>query len=295
MTLRPFSIHLREDLSADWIDKTQATRLKKQFLKRGFVQGDAYTIDEMENVRLVSFFHNEYTGVIYEVGGAGYFYDIMHEDVEQRTLTVTTSPFADRIELPPRHEKVYLSYSDVAEGFAYIYDICRDLETKKVEPKIFRESYESYYKEEQTYRNKRGGTSYNEFLATIQADAGKYTEEQLRTAFIELKKDELDLWSEIGLKEFYENENLSIEQHYEESVYIVVPRKTDAEAFVHFLNGFALIRDDHVNKVAAKVRGEEDIIQLFDRINSARSPELRAKACGEIAFPVEARIYKLAA
>jgi len=185
----------------------------------------------------------------------------------------------------------------VAEAFELMAEKTKGKSTLTIDESNFREMVETYYKEEQIYRNRNGGTSFEEFTAIAETEKKKYSDKQIRDGFIEYKTNELDTWNYAGIDEYFENKNLTPEEEdeerYSDGCFFIVPAKTDAEAFIHYLNDYDLVKDDHVEKVGRSVRNETDIITLFERLNNSRSPELRAVEKGSISFPVEARVYQL--
>jgi len=291
----PLAIHLNEDLAPDWLDHKKCAPILSEFKQLGFTQGKAYLIEEMDEVKIVSFFNEKYTGTVYQLENHGFSFEISHVSQNEQIVCVSTTPFSSTFESPPETEKIVMENATVSEAFKTLDDRCKGEETKALNPEQYRELAETYYKKEQAFRIKNGGVSFEEFNSIAKADKKKkYTDEQIREAFIESKTDELDTWNEAALEEFFQSNKMTDEERYGGGCFLIVPRKTDAEAYVHFLNNYDMIHDDHVDKVGQSVRQDDNIIDLFARINSARSPELRAIERGDVTFPVEAKIYQLA-
>jgi len=105
----PFAIHLHEDLSADWVSHKNATPFIEEFQALGFVQGTAYTVEEMPQLKCLSFFHERFVGVLYEIDKQGFYFDIVHMRSESDGLTVTTMPHAGDFQSPPGKEKISMT------------------------------------------------------------------------------------------------------------------------------------------------------------------------------------------
>lgn len=291
----PLKIHLHEDLVAEWLDTNEAQKLVAEFENLGFSKGPAYLVEEMEELSCLSLFHEKYTAVLYCVDSMGHFYDILHMESKDQALTVTTMPFAGDFESPPGKEKCYLEGASVVELYDAVVKKTEGLETYTISPEEFRECVETYYKEEQAYRIRHGGVSYDEFLSVANKNKRSISDKKIRTAFVSFKKNELETWSDAAVEEYLKNHEMSVQERESYGAYFIVPSKTDAEAFVHYLNDFDLVLDEHVDKIGENVRSEQDIRVLFERINNSRSPDLRAVKRMEIDFPIAGDLYQAAA
>jgi len=153
---------------------------------------------------------------------------------------------------------------------------------------------EKYYKDEQAYRNRNGGVDFDEFKNIAKKERKKYSDTQIQEAFLIYKKNELENWNWAGLEEYYQSIENSEEDDYDCGGCFIVPDRTNAEAFVHYLSEYDLVLEEHAEKIGRSVRKESDIPALFERINNSRSPESRAKECGKISFPIEGTVFQLA-
>lgn len=291
----PLSIHLHEDLAPEWIQSKDASELITGFTSLGFTQGNAYWIDEMSNVRLISLFNEQYAGVVYEVTDLGCFFDIMQMATDGTSLTVSTLPFGDALEQAPEKEKLFVDDLSVSDAFQLIQEKRGLLDSIVPTNENFRMMVEKFYKDDMGYKNRNGGVSRDEFNELASREKKRYSEEQLNQAFLALKSTELDSWRDAGVEEYYETNAVSDEERYEGGCLLFVPSKTDPEAFLHYLSDYDLVQEEHIDKLVDGVRQESNILTLFEKINNARSPDLRAIEVGDISFPVEAKIYQLAA
>jgi len=292
----PLKIHLHENLQPDWLEKKKAANIIAEFERLGFAQGTAYHIEEMPDIDMLSMFNDKYSVTIFSQEKLGVAFDISHVTPENHWFTVTTNRTAGTLNPLPNVEVVMNQEFSPTEALALIQERCGSLESNPITDETYRETVEKFYKEEQVYRWRNGGISYAEFknsAASLDSKTvNKYSEDQLHEAFIETKRGELNLWEEAGLEEYYESNDIDEDDEIRYGCLFIVPEKTDAEAFIHYLEGFDLVHEDHVDKVAESVRSETDIQALFTRINNARSPNKRAKLHGTITFPVAADIYE---
>jgi len=293
-TSTPLAIHLHEDLAPDWLEHKKVKAKIDQFKSLGFTVGKAYTVEEMPQLKCLSLFHEKYVGVVYEVEKLGNFIDMLHMTSPSETLTITTMPFANAENPVPGKEKILLEDADVSGVYQVLSERTEGLPTIEINQENFRQTVEAYYKEEQSYRIRNGGMSFEEFNAMAAKLKMKKGEADMREAFIELKCGELRHWNYAALDDHFDDGKSSDEERYDcDKEYFFVPVKADAEGLVHYLNDYDIVLDDHVKKVGISVRGQDNAIELFERINNSRSPERRAVEHCSVSFPVEARLYYL--
>lgn len=285
----PFTIHLHEDLHPDWVGNEEARQLIEQFHAAGFVSDKAYVIEELEKVRLLSFFSERYTAVVYKIEGMGYYYDMVHFG-EDKCVTVSTTPFAGDLEMPPG--KVLLGYDklSIAEGLKILEEKTEGLASKELNEKNFRELFEFYYKEEQAFRNGKGGVSFEEFKRI--AASQNFSEDKLREAFLESKTDELVRWNYASTDAYFDNREDDDEEGFD-GHYFLVPERAYPKALIHYLEQNSIITEAQVEQYAEAANDDTNVVDLFDKINQSRSPELRAEKMAVVKFPVPGYLYKV--
>jgi len=293
----PLKIHLNENLSPEWIDKEKAAGLIQEFESLGFTRGTAYIIDEMPDVDLFSMFNGKYCATIIMHDLLGTVFDLAHYSVEDQAYAVSSNPTAGTINPMPNHEFFVDTEITPTKALEKIEEQCGSLETSVIDNENYRERTETIYKIQQTYLWNKGGITYIEFLKSsesVDPEAfSDFTEEMNRAAFIRTKISELNTWEAASLEDYFENANIDEDNDLCYPDLFIVPKKTDPEAFVHYLESFNLIHEDHVEQVGRSVREETDIEDLFNRINNARSPDIRAKLIANVTFPVTAAIYQV--
>lgn len=289
----PLVLHLNESLLDEWITSKKTIELIEQFTALGFRQGKTYTIPEFSDTQLVSLFSEHLIGVIYEHPDAGYFVDMVHAQSNDQFLTVTTAPLGEEMDDIPGVKKFFLTNASVQDIHEKIHAEMDESDSLNINDENFREYFEQCYKYEQSYRYKNGGVSFEEFQKTAAKLKKKLSDKEIRSSYIELKESEIDMLNEAGLQEYFEQNNIDLENQYDHS-YFSVPHKTDAAAFVHYLSSYCMVDYEQVEKVADAVKDETDIVALFAKINNARSPAIRAEKVTSVTFPVDAEIYRLA-
>ena len=245
----PFAVHLHEDLAADWVDNKKTKPFIDEFLKLGFTSGKAYTIEEMEQVKCFSFHNEKFVAVLYQIEKYGLFFDIVHRRSESEALTVSTMPHAGDFQSPPGQEKIPMPGVGISEAYALISEKSKGLPTLTIEPENFRDFFEACYKEEQAYRNRNGGVTFDEFKTIADKEPKKYTDSQVRKAYIDHKKSELDNWNYTGLTEYFEKNDGSDTDQDLDGYCFIVPNKTDAEAFIKYLNDHDMVLDEHAERL----------------------------------------------
>jgi len=290
------SIHLHENLDRDWLNNDEILPLIQELKTLGFKPGKAYTVEELNGFDLLSLFGENYGAVIHK-NPLGVSVEFNHTTADDVHYTITNSTIGES-EKPENMTMVIMHDADIQTMFNTMEEYSKGVSKDITTDDNFRELVERLTKEEITYKNRNGGISYEEFLSTAEAigEKGNLTEDELRSAFIETKTEELETWNNAGIRAYNEANPISTEneESYQESMQFIVPKKTDPEALVHFLSYFDIVLDKHVDKIGKSVRKELDIYQLFERLNVARSPDRRAILKGEVTYPADARVYELA-
>ena len=291
----PLTIHLNEDLAPEWLDSKDTRKLITEFRDLGFTPGTPYVVPEMSGMSILSLFHDKYLGVVYDHPQTGRFFDLLHRDDAGNYLTVTTAPLGADLDPLPGFEKIFLKEISVQQAFDAIDERCGSLVAHVHSDTDFRETVETYYKKETAYRNNKGGVSYDEFRKLAESSGKSVAPKELQEAYLALKQEELYQWNWAGTEEYFKQNSIPEEEQYGDACFFIVPQNADPSAFVHYLCNYDIVDDNHVEKLAKAVAEESSITDLFTRINAARSPEIQAERCGEVTFPVNATVFKIAA
>lgn len=293
-TPQSLTIHLHEDVQPDWIAEKKVRTLIEEFAASGFAPGKAYYMEEMPGLVMLSLFHEKYCAVVYCHDMIGIAYDIAHLTSDEQYFTVSSMPTVDNLESPPNLVKMRIDAgTPIKEALAISNEHCGHLTAVVLNDNSFRQCVESYYKKEQRYRARNGGMTYEEYVKCASSFGDKHSDKLLQAGFIESKVEELELWNDAAVNEFQASWQ---ETESDEDLYrrlFIVPEKTDAQSFVHFLSDYDIVLHEHVEKIGRSVKNETNIPRLFDKLNSARSPGTQAKRLGMVDFPVAATIYEV--
>jgi len=292
--LCPLHIHLNEDLAPEWVQKKAAKKIADELLELGFVRGKTYSIYEMNDYEMNSFFKPPFTAVMYNHPVAGNWVDIVAETDDGKMITLSNAPMGDSINMRPGNEKHFIPDDSPSGLFEKIQQSLQGRHCIELDAVQFREYFENEYKKDMLWRHRNGGASLEEFVDTAKLAGKKFSEKNIREAFVEFKENELSQWHEAALREYRERENIA-EDDYENIEYglFIVPAKTDPAAFISYLSQTGFVDYDSQEKLMTAYEDEEDVPALFEKINQALSPELRAKKYAEIDYPIAITIYKI--
>jgi len=145
------------------------------------------------------------------------------------------------------------------------------------------------------WKNRNGGISLEEFIDTAKATNKKYSDSDINEAFIETKCQELGQWHYAALEE-YKNLHKTSHDDFDEVEYnlIIVPSQTNTSAYIDYLYEHAYLTEENSEKFKKIHDKDMDITRLFETINESFSPELRATKLGEVDYPIQISIYKIA-
>lgn len=284
----PLIIHLNEDLvPPEWLGKSKTVKLIEELQNLGFEKGKPYRIQEMEGVSLFSLFKNGYTAVVYNHPIAGVWTDIVLETEDEYHYTTSNAPMGGQIGFSDKDIKMYKPNGSAEELFSLIREQTHDKQGIHVDNENFREFFENAYKREMVWKASQGGVTREEFDKIAENSKIKITDKNSDLAFIDTKKQELDDWSLYGINEFLKDTD---EDDFNDDLFIL-PEKAHPCAFIDYLSEHEIIEEEHVEKLCEKFKNQS-IQVIFETLNSALSPELKATKVGEITFPVKADVYQ---
>lgn len=292
----PLSINLNEDVSPEWLSDKKAKALVNELEDLGYRSGPAYSIYEMENVYLQPFFKKPLIAVVYWHKSAGSWVDIVTDVTGNKEYTFSNAPMGGGMEQRPECNKLFRPTASVSELHLLAEDVVKNAkeEFRIVDENNFREYFESFYKKDITWKNRKGGITFDEFTKAEKEAPFSSSKKNIEKAFIQFKVDELDQWHEAALEEYRRSQNINEEDFYElEYKLIIVPFTSYATAYLEYLEERGFIKENQLKKLANVHSKETDMQILFDKINNLLSPKLRAKEVGKYSFPLELKIYRL--
>lgn len=291
----PLQIHLNEDFSPEWRDKGNAARHIAELKSCGFEMGKAYSVVEMDGVKVQSLFKPPFTATvwIHPMVDAWVDMSFVARDLELE-IDVTTAPLGETINYRPEVKKIYRQDGRVAELLEIARTEAGDIPGKLINDSNFREFAEDSYRKDMSWRCKQGGLSYEEFVATAEAGSKKYNESQIKEAFIETKVRELHRWHEAAMQRVQELDKSFMESVYEDGKEIfVVPRDGNVEAYIRYIGDFGIIGEEQAESLVEAFSGQTDLQMVVRRIFEGISADLRPKKLRDIDFPIVGELYEM--
>lgn len=292
----PFTIHLVEDISPEWQEKSEVANAIESLKSIGFEQGIAYTIHEMEGVLLQSFFKPSIVAVVYWHKVAGCWVDLVVKDKSGNEYTFSNAKMGGGIEARPECKKLLNANADIGELYSSLQSTIDSIEDELVEinSSEFREYFESTYKKDMAWKQRKGGLSYDEFMKEAQDAPFKTKGSDKQEAFIQTKETEIFQWEDAAFEEFCKKNNLNDDAFYElEHKLLIVPFTSNASAYLRYLEHKGFINENQKNKLEKVYSRESDIFNLFDKLNNLLSPELRANFEETYDFPLDLKIFRM--
>ena len=292
----PLTIHLVEDISPEWQGKSEVAYAIESLKSIGFEQGTAYTIHEMQEFYLQSFFKPSIVAVIYWHKIAGCWVDLFIKDKYGNEYTFSNAKMGGGMEARPECKKLLNANADIGELYSSLQSTVDSFEDEPVEISRteFREYFEETYKKDMAWKQRKGGLSYDEFIKEANYAPFKTKDSDKQKAFIQTKEKEIFLWEDVAFEEFRKKSDLNDDAFYElEHKLLIVPFTTNASAYLRYLEQKDFISENQKSKLEKFYSKESDIFNLFDKLNDLLSPELRAKFEDAYDFPLKLRIYRM--
>jgi len=292
----PLSINLYKDASPDWLDDKGVKTIVNELEEIGYISGPAYCIYEMEDVLLQPFFKECMVAVVYSHKIAGHWIDILIQEIEGGEYTFSNAPMGGGMEQRPECKKLFDSKAGVSELHGFAEEILKNSEAEllHMSETNFREYFESAYKKDIAWKNRKGGITFEEFSKTEKEAPFSNSKKSIEQAFVLTKLNELNHWHEASLEEYRKANNIKDEEFWEvEQRLFIVPFKSHAMAFLEYLEERGFINEVQLEKYQKVYRNESDIFDLFEKINDLYSPKLRARFIGEYSFPLGLKIFQM--
>jgi hypothetical protein len=292
----PLAVRLNEDLAPDWRSEPNARALIRDVESLGFTPGKAYVIHEMAGIKLLSLFNHPYAAVVYQHPKAGNWIDVVFQGEDGTDLTASSAPSGGEIAHRPDQKKIFMpgaSASDVLEAARREAGGSRGV---TIDDANFREMFETEYKKDVSWRNSQGGVTLDEFRRVEANMNGKHSEEDIREAFLQAKVSELRQWHQGCLEQFRKDNRKpwELETNDEDHDLFIVPVRTDAAAYIHYLADCGVVVEEQKDRLAKAFPENQDIHTIFQAINNSFHEDLRAKHVGHTEYPVPADIYRYA-
>ncbi len=293
--VEPLKIHLTEDIEPNWLNHKKAKKITKELQEIGFTQGKAFSIEEIPDMLLVHFYKNHIHAVLYKHRIVGFWVDFSIKVADNDYYYTTNAPLGDEIDMPPNMFKFYDKNASLQQLYNKIEELTKDKEVVYVPVEDFRNYCETIYKEQMSWKVKRGGVSFAEFKKISDGIKRKnFSDKELKEAFLEHKLMDLNSWHVYAIEEFAET--LGTKDNYDEISRLmcdsfIVPFTTYAPAFIEYLTQWGVITEEQGKQLKKRYENETDIYQVFEEINGLFSEENRAIMIAEQDFPLPLKIY----
>jgi len=291
----PLQLHLNEDHAPGWRDKGEAGRLFAELKRCGFEPGRAYTVVELDSVKVQSLFNPPYIATLYEHPMVKSWVDLSFDaEGEDLEIDVTNAEIGETIKTRPESSKIYLKDARVPALLERLKQEAGDRTGKLVNDASYREHFEEAYRKDMVWRCSRGGMTYDEFEATAKASDVKFKEANVKQAFIDTKVQELHRWHEAAIERIHELDKNFMETVYEKGKDVfVLPKEGNVEAFIRYMSEAGVVDDDQADSMIEAFSSQSDLQMVAKRIFDGISNDLRPKKLRDIDFPVAGEIYEI--
>ncbi|MCP4691296.1 MAG: hypothetical protein GY859_24835 [Desulfobacterales bacterium] len=291
----PMKIHLNEDLDPRWKNEKEASTRIGEIKSFGFVEGRAYTVKEMPDVRFISFFSaNREISVVFSKHDQEFFWtDFCVEYEDGSALTVSNAPMGDEMETRPEVKKLFLKETDIPGLYDVLKKEMAPGPKKKIDDENFRSEFEKSYQEDVEWIARQGGVSEEMVRTIAERDDMDLDEEEIQEAMREVKLKEIRNWHDACIENALERKKAPPEKWdlYKSKLFIV-SELMQPLPFVEYLDERMDFTAKQCESFETLAKEMESITGLFKKINGSLSPDLRAKRVGRTSSPIKAEIYR---
>jgi hypothetical protein len=288
----PSAITLDEDADAAWTRQREPARALAELEGLGYVRGPAYTIVEMPGVSLVALHHpaSGAHGCYYHHPAAGHWVDLCATLADGVELTVGNPPHGSEMDTRPGTRKLMRAGESVTALHALLLAEIGGQALKSHQPANFKASFEEAYAKDMTWRNAKGGTSEAEFLRVAENHGRKLSDAELKEAFKQTKRHEIERWGEEVIEAFGRTTTLSVAEwkRYEGRMFILRD-SFHAQAFLDYLGSQVELAPEDVLRYMSALDGGVSLPGLLARISNDTGHTFTK--LGEIAEPQPTAIY----
>ncbi len=292
--LPPASIDLIADTEAGWIDRRPCEAAVREFERHGFVRSGPFEIVGLPGVRLLGFSHpgERLRACCYQHPAAGCFVDLVATLADGLEITVTNASTGSEMDTRPGTEKLYLAGRAVPELLDALRAKIAGRALRPTAPGSFKEDFIEAYARDMAWRTGRLGVSEAEFRRVSANEERTYTEEQIRAAFRETKRQELHQWAEGVAETFAETTELSVAvwKKFEDALVVFRP-DFHPPAYLDYLGQIVDLPESDRAALEAEVEGGMALEQLLARVSGATGH--RFVRLGEVERPLRCEVFGL--
>lgn len=291
----PLQIHLNEDFSPDWREAPKVARYIESLKASGFETGKAYNIVELDGVNVQSLFMPPFRATVWTHPMVDPWVDISFDNEESGIeYDVSNAQLGETINSRPETNKTYMKEASVPELLEVAREQAGDMKCRLVNDGNFRETVEESYRKDMAWRCNQGGLTFEEFVATAQADPKNFNEEHVREAFVETKLTELHRWHEAAVERLNELESGFTQSLCDsDKAVFMVPKDGEVEAFIRYIEHCGVIDEHQAEAMVKAFAGQSDLQMVVRRIFHGLSADLRPRKIKDIDFPISAELYEI--
>lgn len=277
----PVRVHLNIEPRPDWLSDEQIS----EFLSLGYEMGHAFSIPEMPQVEIQTFFNAMGVGaVLYNNDSIGNWVDLCAY-TENLEFTVSSAPMGGEMDTQEYAKKLFLPNASLLELNEKLVQELQGLTISRcINRDNFRENFENDYARDMDWRIKKGGLSEDEYRRIAESSDVTLNTAQDKQAFFEIKLSEWQQWGDDAVEKFMKDnsERNGICFFYSSQIpSSILPDYLDEHL------AFSERQLSHYKELAEGLSTE----QLFIRILEAISPSIRPQNVQDVDYPVPGTIY----
>lgn len=292
--LPPSTIQLIVDPAPTWLGHADVRREAAGLEAAGFVRGEAFSIQEMPEVKLLSFCHPQtYAfGCVYQHTQAGVWTDVCANGTDGREFTVTNAPMGSEIDAPPYAVKVFRKGAKSGELIPVLYDQLQGQTAVRIGPDDFAREFTAAYARGTAWRNTRGISEEEVRRIADNHFSGKLTEEQLKDAFVQTKADEIERWAQDAIESFSQVTSLPVAEwrRYENDLFLFGDKLHPA-GFLRYLAGEMGLCPDRLHRCEELAAGGSPLRDVLAVVATDTGAEF--VKLGEVTAPIAAEIHAI--
>ena len=280
----PLVVHLNESYDSQWLKEPKAEALNKALRSLGFVRDKTYDVIELTGVKLLAYFKDGTSAILYTHPVAGLFVDFVYLGAEGENITVSNVMSGSEIDKRPDCKKIYLPEAGVDELWQRMKTECEGLSESDINPENFREFFEAECQKDAAFIANKGGVTRAEFMRVLRNNPVELSDQKIEEAFLETKLQELEQWHEAVFSAH------DLEDYEQEATFFIVPENAHARGFLQYLADYDVIPEEAVAPLGDKYQNTP-APQLFAEINKGFSEKLRATHVTSVELPLKATVF----
>jgi len=292
---QPSEIHLEEEMRPTWVAEPGVQTMVKELTQLGFTRGRAYSIEEMPQVMLCSFFRTNpaIACVLYQHDAVGNWVDLVVKYDDGTDITATNAPTGEDLDTRPNSTKVFLKEAGLGELYRELEGRLEGKATRAIDDANFKEIFEEAYREDMEWRNKRGGVTEEDVRRIAQKQGQDLDDSGIAEAMRQIKSGELYQLHRDCIENFTTQNRMSAgEDGHDSDALFVVSDQLDAASYVDYLRDYLDFSDEQTAQLERLSKVTKSAKVLFMKGNGSLPGRSRATKIGSVNSPIDADIYR---